>query len=206
MRKVLLVVLTMLLVAAAYAAMPIHAAWRIREAVRTADTATLKARVDWPNVRQSLKASLAEAREMLGELADAAGEPRPGLWQRIKVAALPYLTDPLVQRYVTPEGVPRLYAWRQVWRKRIGSPEDRSPRLLGGTWLAGTSLDRGMTLLARVQRARFVSPTRFEVEMADSIRPGRRWMAALELRGLAWHLTEVHIRSEKLATISGRTL
>lgn len=178
-----------------YAAMPFVAAWQIREAVRTGDKATLARKVDWPSVRQSLKSSIGETRQELGELADTAGQPPPGLWQRLKVAALPYLTDPLIDRYVSAEGAPRLYEWRQTWRNRVRPALGRSDpaTLFAGTWIGGTAIDRGLSLARRVDRARFVSACRVEIELADRTVESRRWFAALERKGLEWQLTEMKV-------------
>jgi len=197
MRSLLLIaaVLGLVIAAGGYAAMPFHAAWQIREAVRTGDTTTLRTRVDWQSVRQSLKSSLAETRLALGELAEVAGVEKPGVWQRVKSVVFPYLADPLIERYVTAEGAPRLYAWRQTWRQRVAGPLRRPEpaTMLAGTWLADTAIDRHATFLHRLERARFVSPRRLEITFADRHRAGRLWHAALELRGLGWQLTEMRV-------------
>lgn len=192
---VIAVLFTLVVAAGLYAAMPFVSAWQIREAVRTGDTATLARKVDWPSVRNSLKSSLGEARQALSELADVAGQPRPSLWQRLKVAALPYLTDPLIDRYVSAEGAPRLYEWRQTWRSRVRPALGRGepPTLLSDTWIGGTALDRGLSLARRVDRAHFVSPSRLEIELADRYVETRRWFAALERRGVDWQLTEMKV-------------
>lgn len=192
---VIAVFFTIVVAAGIYAAMPFVTAWQIREAVRGGDTATLARKVDWPSVRNSLKSSIGETRQALGELVDMAGQPRPGLWQRLKVAALPYLTDPLIDRYVSAEGAPRLYEWRQTWRARVRPTlgRDEPPTLLANTWIGGTALDRGLSLARRVDRAHFVSPNRLEIELADRNVETRRWFAAVERRGFDWQLTEMKV-------------
>lgn len=196
-RKLLLIGLLAATAVGAYVAAPLITAWQIREAVRLGDTARLRDKVDWPSVRQSLKSSLGEARQALGELSDAAGEPRPGLWQRIKAAALPYVTDPLIDRYVTAEGAPKLYKWRQALRQRLQQASAAAaPRALASTssgWLDGTSLGRSLALARRIERWSFVSPMRLEIELADRQVAGRRWFAALEMRALSWRLTEMSV-------------
>ena len=193
-RKLLMIaVVTCFAAAGTYAAMPFVTAWQVREAVRLGDQATLARKVDWPSVRQSLKSSLDETRKAVAELADTAGQAKPKLWQRLKVAALPFVADPLIDRYVTAEGATRLYAWRQSWRQRVrpvlGGKEPAT--LFTGSWLEGTSIERGMALVRRVDRARFASLDRLEIELADRAVEGRRWFAALERRGLDWQLTEM---------------
>ncbi len=217
-RRALLIGFLAIVMVVAYMSGPVLVAWHIREAVRTGDTATLRSKVDWPSVRQSLKSSLGETREALKELAEAAGLPPPTLWQRLKATALPYLADPLIDRYVTAEGAPKLYAWRQTWRRRVEAARNRSDRpgaaetgpevgraaagtgsdRLGGSPLSNstpavTFLERQRALLGRVERWGFVSPGRFEIEVQDRTLATRRWFAALELRGLAWQLTEMRV-------------
>jgi hypothetical protein len=194
MRKLQLSALVVAVAALTYVLMPLAAAWHIREAVRAGDTRALQERVDWPSVRQSLKDSVAEAREALRELAEAAGEPPPGLWQRIKSAAFPYLADPLIERYVTAEGVVRLHAWREAWRRRLagGGREGGTREAVAGRD-SSTRLSRAWTALGRVERLAFVAPTRVEIQVSDTLRPGRSWRATLELGGAGWRLSGIRI-------------
>ena len=209
--KVLVSACLVVLAVAAYGSAPLIAAWQIREAVRTGDTATLKAKVDWQSVRQSLKSSLGETRKALEELSDAADLPKPGVWQRLKAVVLPYLADPLIDRYVTADGAPKLYAWRQAWRQRIGKTGTAGNRRAAETapaepgWLAGTSLGRTFAHVRRIERWSFVSPFRLEIELADRVVAGRRWFAALEMRSLAWQLTEMKVLASPPPTPPSRT-
>jgi len=205
-RKVIGCALAVVLSAGAYASAPIVAAVQIREAVRSGDTARLEEKVDWNSVRKALKASIGESRKVIGELTDAAGVPRPGMWQRLKVAVLPFLADPVIDRYVSAEGVPKLYAWRQTWGERIHVAGDAarapftrtatSPAATPRGWLDGFGLGRMVSAARRVKRWSFVSPARFEIDLLDRIARGRTWQAVLELRGLSWKLTEMRIVNE----------
>ena len=185
----------------AYTSAPMVAAWQIREAVRSGDTAKLEDKVDWASVRQSLKSSLGETRKAIGELTDAAGLPRPGVWQRLKMAALPFLADPLIDRYVTAEGAPKLYAWRQTWRQRVATIRAAAGASVGPVTASVTSTPeswpgRVRAATQRVKRWAFVSPMRFEIELADRIAQGRMWQAVLEMRGFSWKLTEMRVSEE----------
>jgi hypothetical protein len=190
----------------AYVSAPMVAAWQIREAVRSGNTAKLQEKVDWPSVRKSLRVSLDESRKVISELTDAAGLPRPGIWQRIKMAAVPFLADPLIGRYVTAEGVSKLYAWRQKWGRRVQwvrATAHASTQLVAASvtpasegWLDRLGFGRALALVRRVKRWAFVSPIRFEIELADRIAQGRTWQAALELRGLTWKLTEMRVAED----------
>ncbi len=196
-RLIVIALLAMLSCGGFYAGSAFVVAWDIREALRTADTGVLQRRVDWASVRQSLKATATETRQLMLEMSATAGvvQARPGLWQRIKSAAAPLFADPLIDRYVTAEGAPQIWSWRQTWRKsirpNIGLSEPKTP--LAATWLSGTSLDHGLAIAGRIDRAAFSSPSRMEFEVRDKYVAGRRWRATFEFRNWNWVLSEVHL-------------
>ena len=196
-RLIMIALLSMVLGAGGYAGSAFVAVWDIREALRTADTGVLQRRVDWASVRQGLKATATETRQVMLAMSASAGvvQERPGLWQRIKSAAAPYFADPLIDRYVTADAAPQIWAWRQTWRQsvrpNIGLSEPATP--LAATWLGGTSLDHGLAIARRVDRAAFSSPSRMELEVRDKFVEGRRWRAAFEFRDWSWVLSEVHL-------------
>ena len=66
-----------------YLGSPMLAAWEIRQAIRTGDKATLEHRVDWTSVRATLNRSLAPAQEVITEISEAAGAPKPGRRTRL---------------------------------------------------------------------------------------------------------------------------
>ena len=207
LRKVVSLMVLAVIGLGAYGVAPMIAAWQIREAVVSGDTGRLRDKVDWPAVRQSLKSSLGETRIALTELSDAAGLPRPSLWQRMKAAALPYLADPLIDRYVSAEGAPKLYAWRQTWKQRVAAARgaaQASAKLVAAavtpapqSWhvrlLQDTPAARVLALIRRVERWSFVSPTRIEIEVADRIVSGRTWHAVMEMQRLSWRLTGMKV-------------
>lgn len=196
MRRRLAILAVALSAASAYPMSAFHATWQIRAALHGGDTETLARRVDWVGVRQSLKRSQAETRALVAEMSGVAGVARPGLWERVKAVATPWIAEPFIDRYVTAQGAPQLLVWRNAWRQKVrpsiglGEPET----FLSGSWLAGSALDRGVSLLLRVERVAFVSPTRMELAINDRYAAGRQWQAALELRDYAWTLTEVRIK------------
>jgi hypothetical protein len=195
LRRITLIALLLLIAAGAYAVPPFVSVWQIREAARAGDVATLERKVDWVSVRRALKQSGSETRAAMVEFSEAAGIPKPGLWQRLKSAAAPFLADPLIDRYVTAEGAPQIYAWRQAWRQKVrpGLGLQEPPSALSGTKLADTGLDRVLTLARRVERAAFAAPMRVEIDVRDRYREDRRWRAVLELQDWSWKLTEVHV-------------
>lgn len=211
LRKLMVIATVAAIAVAGYAMFPLVAAWQIREAVRTGDVVRLAEMVDWPAVRQSLKHSVGDTRAALSELTDAAGLPRPGLWQRLKAAALPYVADPLIDRYVTAEGVPQLYAWRQSLKQKVTALRQAArastemvaasvapePRGWIEMALEATPLPRILAAARRIERWAFVSPVRLEIELADRVVPDRRWQAEMQLRGLAWRLTGMKVMTAR---------
>ena len=194
-RRVTAVLLLVLIAAGAYSAAPFLAVWQIREALRSNDITTLERKVDWVSVRRSLKQSNGEIRAAIAEYSQASGIPKPGIWDRLKTSVAPLFADPLIDRYVTAEGAPQIYRWRETWRQKVRPAVGFSepPTLLAATPLAGTVVDRAVSIACRLTRAAFVSPTRVEVEVRDRYKADRRWRAVLDLNGWAWQLTEVHI-------------
>ena len=205
MRRLIALVVVILLGAGTYAGSALVTAWQIRDAIRTGDTRVLEARVDWASVRTTLKQTAVETRQIMSEMSESAGvaRARPGLWQRIKTAVAPVFADPLIDRYVTAEGAPQIWKWRQTWRQRIrpsiGLSEPSTP--LARTWLAGSALDQGLTVLRNVERAAFSSPMRMEFDIRDRYVEARLWRAVLEMRAWSWTLTEVHLMRPTLAPL-----
>jgi len=176
-----------------FAAWPVHTALEIREAVIAGDTGTLNRKVEWEQLRASLKASITP--ETIARLMQDPDAPKPSLWQRIKAVVAPSMADSVIERYVTPEHLPVLLGYRQVYRGSVrpalGLKEP--PTALEGTWLSGTSLDNFASFWSRVRRAVFMSPTRFVLEVEDKYKPGRHFIGTLELRNFEWKLTGLSV-------------
>ena len=89
--------------------------------------------------------------------------------------------DHLVDTYVTPEGLPKLFtSWTNL-----------SPLLTEASPMAQTqpSLpERIRQGWARVQRAEFTGLTTFEIDMADKHDPTRLYLGKLKLTPLGWKL------------------
>lgn len=184
MRRFLIVFFLVLLpagAAATYVASPFLAAWRLREAIRIADTATIERKVDWPRLRESLKLAFNRSATLRREAEKGGAEVNPTLWQRVKSAFGATLVDRFVESYVTPQGLPRLFQVRKTWNDTVrGDDEAKLP------WD-----ERARQFYARVKRAEFKSMTRVEIEVADKFTPGRHVIATLELSDLEWRLTDV---------------
>jgi hypothetical protein len=174
----------------AYLAWPAYTALQIRNAMLAGDTATLARTIEWDSVRASLKASISP--ETIARLEADPNAPRPSLWQRIKSTVAPRMAKSVIDSYITPEHLPTLLGYRDVWRGTIrpalGYPEP--PTVLAGTVLADSFIDRFASAWKRLRRG-VISPGRIVVEVEDKYYPGRTYTGTLELRGFEWKLTRL---------------
>lgn len=187
MKKLLAATAVLAALASVYILSPFVTVWSIREAIRSGDAAYLERKLEWPTVRETLRASLTEY--AVGPTPVAAGvtPARPGLWQRIKAGISRRAVDNMVASYVTPEGLPQLFGMRQFYRENI-SGEAAAAAML--PWH-----ERATGFWSRIKRAVFHTPTKFEIEIADRNDPSRHYIGLLELRGLEWKLTELRLRA-----------
>ena len=185
MKPVFVAIGFFLLAAATYIASPFVTAWHIREAVRNGNTDYLSTAIEWPTVRETLKPSIARIALNVPEPAsDAAASA--GLWTRFKAYVGQSAVDGLVERYVTPEGLPQLFTLRAKYRDLVASGDDESKTL--------PIMERIARAWARVKRAEFTSATSFEIDMEDKLDPTRIYLGKLELQPTGWKLTELRIR------------
>jgi hypothetical protein len=180
----------------AYIIWPFYSALQIREAMVAGDTATLDRKVEWEDVRASLKASMSA--EALARLEADPDAPKPSLWQRVKAAVAPRMASTVIDRYITPQNFPVFLGYRRFWRgtvlpalKPFSSAEP--PTALASTWLAGTIIDRFVSFYGRIRIAVFKSLTRFDLEVVDKYRPDRSYKGTMELRGFDWKLTGLSV-------------
>lgn len=189
MSKIIFWIAAGLMCATAYVASPFHAAWTIREAMKTGDSAYLTENIEWPRVRETLRQSLTEFADPTSSTAPtsttADTTSRKGLWSRVKSYAARKAVDSMVENYANPEGLPQLFTYGTTYRAVVhGPPEEKTL----------TNLPQRITeFWSRVQRAEFKSLTAFELEMQDKNTPDRRYTGLLELHGLSWKLTELRV-------------
>lgn len=195
MKKLTIAAVVALLLASGYVAAPFVAAWTIREAMRTGDSATLAHKLEWPTVRESLRASLMAFAVGTTPVANAGtAAPRPGLWQRLKAGVGRRAVDNMVDTYVTPERLPQLFTARQFYRENISGEAAEDAAM---PWH-----ERAHRFWSRIKRAEFHSPTVFEIEMADRNDPARHYVGLLKLRGLTWKLTELRVLKVREAALT----
>ncbi len=185
MVRIVAAMLALLLVGGGYVLSPFVAAWNLREAIKTSDTATLERKVVWSSVRSSLRASLAANSKLLPEVNEAGERLRPTLWQRVKTAFGQSMLDRFVESYVTPEGLPKLFRYRNKWNGTVKGEVDEDDKL--------EFFERAKAFYRRLHRAEFSSLTRIEIEMLDKFDPDRRYVSVMELHGVEWKLAELRI-------------
>lgn len=185
MKSLLLKISLVLFAVSLYIGAPFATAWFIREAVRTGNSTVLAYTIEWPTVRETLKPAVAQI--ALG-LPDPSTQPAeaPGLWQRIKAYWGQGTVESLVDRYVTPEGLPQLFTLRNAYRSFVsGEPDEAQTTPL---------LERISRAWARVKRAEFTGFTTFEIDMLDKHDPTRMYLGKMELTPLGWKLKELRIK------------
>ena len=184
-RRIVTLVAVAGVAAVAYIASPFVSAWTLRDAIRRGDAPAIEARVAWPSVRQTLKESLAREAKLLPEAQAAGASVAPTLWQRVKGAFGATMLDRFIETYVTPEGLPKLFDYRRVYRENVASAPPEPTALS----------DRIKLFWARIHRAEFQSLTRVELEIADKQTPDRRYVSTMDLDGFGWKLTGLRVVS-----------
>jgi hypothetical protein len=170
---------------ALYVGSPFLTAWNIREAVRSGNSGYLETAIDWPSVRETLKPSIARIALDLPDPEQTTATPNPSLWQRFKSYWGQGAVDRLIEMYVTPEGLPKLFTMRKAYRDYV-SADDATPSL--------PVLERIRRAWARVKRAEFTDLTTFEIDMADKNDPARLYLGKLQLTRTGWKLTELRLK------------
>jgi hypothetical protein len=200
MRALLRISLLAFLLAVAYVASPFLAAWNLREAVKAGNVEVVQGKVQWDTVRASLKASLARHPELFAEATTAGENVKPTLWQRIKASFGVTMMDRFIESYVTPEGLPKLFQYRQAWRDNVSGDT---------AYLAEMPrLERMKQFYDRIKRAEFQTVSKVEIEMQDRKKPERRYVSTMELIGFDWKLTALRVvtvdASDRLAELESK--
>jgi Protein of unknown function (DUF2939) len=191
MRRLLLVA-GLVMATAGYIAWPLHTAWSIREAVKSGDSAYLARHFEWTPVKATLKESMADL--VLGPIdASLEGKPqRQGLWASFKTYYGRNMVDGLVERYATPAGLPTLFSYGRNVRVNVLGRQDPDDGLLLPQRVANA--------WSRVERASFITPTRFEIDMRDKFEPDRIYYGVLVLKDWRWKVIELRVRQRKSET------
>jgi hypothetical protein len=183
---------------ALYAASPFATAWTLKEAITAGNAPVIDALVEWDSVRVSLRRSmtaLALDRPMDFQsppepsLERPSNAPKAGFWQRVKGYFGTAAVDRLINRYANAEGLPALFTYGQAYKRYVRNVDEppktlsNLPQRMGEFW-------------SRLRHAAFVTPTTFEIEMADRTDPSRRFTGIFEFRDMRWKLTELYVHTD----------
>ncbi|MBA2127521.1 hypothetical protein DLM45_15010 [Hyphomicrobium methylovorum] len=187
MKPLLALASAVVFAATIYIAAPFVTAWNIREAVRSENATYLATAIEWPSVRATLKPSIARIALDLPEgAANAAPDQNAGLWQRLKAYWGQSAVDSIVESYVTPDGLPKLFSLRKAYRDYVSGADDPANTL--------PMTERIAKAWSRVKRAEFTGFTTVEIDMEDKLDPTRVYLGKLELTRRGWMLTELRVK------------
>lgn len=173
------------LCAGSYLAWPLYTAWTIKEAITTGDSAHIARHFDWDPVKKSLKQSMADMvlKPVDGNLTDK--PHRKGLWASIKAYYSRNMINSIVDRYANPTGLPTLFSHGRTIRRNVLGRTDPDDGLPLGTRIANS--------WSRLDRAEFITLTRFEVDLRDKYDPTRIYAGVLELKDWRWMVTQLRV-------------
>jgi hypothetical protein len=185
MRKSLLLILPLVLVALGYAAWPVWSAWQLRAAVKARDAAGIERRVDWTLLRSNLKRTIGANLRDESRSPDAAG-----LAGAVKRTLGPFVADRVIDVAVGPRTLARVLAGRL---DPTAMARDAAAGATGGE--TDSAAPNDPLSPRRLRWAFFESPTRFRVEIADRAEPNRRVVSIFALQGAGWKLVDVYYRT-----------
>jgi hypothetical protein len=185
MKSFFVTVALVVVATALYIGAPFATAWNIREATRNGNSEYLASAIEWGSVRETLKPTIAR---IALNLPDPVEDPAAssGFWARFKAYWGQGAVDQLVEKYVTPEGLPQLFTLRKTYRDYVSGDTDEASKL--------PIVERISRAWARVKRAEFTSLTSFEIDMEDKYDPTRIYLGKLELGPVGWKLTELRVK------------
>lgn len=187
----------MTVLAAVYLTSPLLAAYKLRQAVRSGDTETIRRMVEWDTLRASIRATVSRNAKLLPIAHQVGRTVKPTFWQRIRSVFGHSMLDRFIESYITPEGLPKLYRAKTRWHERF-KRQPPAPTVIQ----AGIAPDRLVRTWRRVRKAEFRSLFHFVLEIEDRhvatrlIRSSFR-LTNISLNGFDWRLTEISIRQLK---------
>ncbi len=194
--KALAGLLMVAVVCAGYVIWPLGTAWRIRDAIRNNDAEYLADKVEWSSVKRTLKPSMLQialapgAGQPAAAEADAGATPKTGLIRKFKAYLGEKAVDKMIDEYVTPEGLPKLFQYGKTYREKIKGDDEKDLPFA----------EKAKRSWSRVVRAEFKSFTQFELEMRDRGTSGRTYAGTFELKGLEWKLTGLTVQQPATGT------
>jgi len=213
MKKVLLPVAAVAVLAGSYVAYPYYAVNRLSAAVRSDDQAQLATLVDWSSVRHGLKADLIAL--MSGAMAQPASyNPGQALGQAVIEMLGPKVVDNIVDSYATPAGLSGLI--RNGGEIDVKAAVAKTAASMAGGMALGSAgdasaasgkpadavADEASASAAEsvpasvppvlVKNTHFVGLNKMEVEFEDRDNPEKPSVKGiLSLEGLSWKLSRI---------------
>jgi hypothetical protein len=195
MKRIAVLIAVFGFIAAIYVGSPFATAWGIREAVRNGNSDYLAAAIEWPRVRETLKPAIAQIALSLPN-PDKTSAADQSLWSRFKAYWGQGMVDSLVDKYVTPKGLPQLFTLRKTYRSYVANDDANKLPIT----------ERVAQAWARVRRAEFTSLTSFEIDMEDKYDGSRLYLGRLELRPTGWKLTSLRVKFLETAKVTVQKL
>ncbi len=173
MRKLAAALACLAVLAAAYYAYPFWIASKLAHAVAVRDRDALEAYVDFPRVREGLKADL-NAQLLAGALADNT-HPGAALGGAIATLLGPKVVETMVDALVTPAGLVTALAGQAAVTGHDANDIEKKIR-------------------ENVRSAGFIAVDRFAIALGDAGEPEDHWArVVLSLSGLTWRVTSLRL-------------
>jgi hypothetical protein len=167
-----LILLLLLALAGAYALSPLYAFRQLQQAARTGDRDRLEALVDFPAVREDLRAQTESKASKLAREAGGLGHPLAQLFGQAAAA----LSERAVDKLVTPDAIAELV-------RTVPSVKAR-----GG--------DSKGAKAVKVVRYGYLTPDRFRITIAPSKASAASVALIMDRRGLfSWRVEKLQLRA-----------
>lgn len=178
----------------AYAVSPYWAGWQLRAAMKSRDTASLEARVDWTALRAAMKPRAVTA-------VDQSAKDSGGVTGYLKRVIGSTVAEKGIDLLVTPTTLARVLAGREFVTTQLSktgiSKSPPAPTTTPVNDTADPEDPDDPVPPRRVRYAFFDSPTRFRVEAVHPRLPGQRIVARFGLQGLRWKLVDIDITAAR---------
>jgi hypothetical protein len=162
-----------------YVAWPYYAAYRLADALEAGDQIALDELVEWPTLREGLKADISAA--LMAKSSTELKEDARGIATAFAAAIGPMLAERLVSTYVTPQGLARLIQARKTKNGEQGESHNATLGFKDQIW-------------AKVHYAFFVNPTAFQIRMSN---PGAarsdHVVAMFRFKFFGWKLARIYL-------------